>query len=1713
MKITTYLFCSIYLLVSSLLLAQKQNNYWYFGQKAGLNFNSGSPAAPLTNSALLAAEGTATVSDPVTGNLLFYTNGVVVYTKNHTLMPNGNNLYGDSSTLQSACIVPKPGNSNIYYIFTMDAITHFPLQRGLNYSVVDLTLNGGLGDVSAKNVPLEAPMGEALTCTRHGNGTDCWVIAHSYTGNEYHAYLITAAGVNASPVISTTGPTICCESDQLRFSPSGKKLAYITIYDYGFPNMYPGADMCDFDNCTGVVTYNYTLFPQTTFNLGYFTPDFSPDESKFYFQDAQFDLSAGSGVAVQASKVVIAPAPSHFKLGPDGKIYHFTNGHGLITKPNLAGAACNYVPSGFTTLGRASGTSLLSDVPLSVPPTDPSFYLNTTVNNFDCKGNGTSFATINVIGGSGNYSYSWSAVGTNNSTATNLASGTYTVTVTDLGGPGCSVPGSRTISFSIMNDPLSINMLNSTPTTCALNNGSATVAISSGASGSPFTYSWSNGINSISSSSQDKMINMPYGSYTVLATDANGCTSSTSFLVDTFPRPTMNVAVSQPLSCGGTGSVSIVFNNHGTGSSWFVNWLDGYVDPNYYNATGTATRTNMANGTYTVNVTDNGCAPLTAKIIISSPSPLALNPTSVQPGCGNANGGASVNPTGGSGTYSYSWSTGASSQTISALSPGIYSVTVSDGTTCTASTSIILNTNPSPTVNFVGVKNSSCFNGSDGSASISASGGTGILTYNWSNGNTGITALNLPAGNYSVSVTDANGCNAISTISITAPNQINVTIPSVSHTSCGNANGMAAGFASGGSGALSYTWSNGSTGATVTNLAAGTYTLTVLDANSCSNTQSISINTSSIPIISSINAGPILCKGNFTNISVTATGGSGNMTYSWSNGMSSQTTTSIAVGNYTVSVTDAFTCQTTKSIAITEPSGIQILSLTSVNPACGKTNGSISVSAGGGTGTLNYIWSDLSASTGSVLSNIAAGTYTVTVTDANNCNITQSTVISTVSGPSISSATASGILCQGNNTGQVSATVSGGSGLYTYSWSNGSVSITSANASQISNLIAQNYTVTISDAAGCSVLSVINLTQPSVITSSFQTIPVSCFGTSSGSAVVSAIGGTGGFTYAWSNAATGQTASFLSASSYTVTITDANACSSTTNLTLTNPPPLTAPLFTTNNASCGQSNGSIIAFSSGGTGNLSYSWSNGQTGQTNNSLAAGSYTVTITDLNGCIQTASAGVSNTGGPVINKTTQKNLVCMGDNSGTATVFASGGTGTLSYSWSTGTKTKTINFASAATYTITVSDANSCVAISTVVITEPATYVTIDSITAVSASCSQGNGSAVVNASGGTGSLTYNWSNGTVGKTASNLSGIPYSVIVTDNNGCSVYSTTVINQSGGGASLSSSVTNSVKCFSGTGSIKVFATAGLAPFTFNWSNGASTTTGTGTDQQINLAAATYTITLTDNIGCSSTTIETLTQPPLLIVTATSANAKCGIDNGSISLVTSGGSIPYFYTWSNGPSGVSAITGLSAGNYSATISDANGCTATTSSALTSTGSPGSLSVSASEQIITQGNSVSLMAGGAASYTWSPASGLSCATCSNTTANPLTTTVYTVNATDINGCTLSNQVTITVLPGCTGSEKDIFVANIFSPNGDGLNDILKIEGDGLKDIYWAIYDRWGNLLFESSTQSQGWDGTKHGNALEAGTYVYYLKATCLTTNSEVRLKGNVSLVK
>lgn len=348
-----------FLFIQFFLSAQKEGNIWHFGFNAGIDFNSGSPVA-ITNGSLSTWEGSASICDN-TGALLFYTDGVTVYNKNHEIMQNGTGLMGNFSTTQSALIVKKPDSKSNYYIFTLASSED--LSNGFRYSEVDMTLNGGLGAITVnKNILVVTPACEKIAAIKHQNNNDFWIVIHLFGSDTFNSFLLNSSGLNIAPIVSKIGVIILPHQNTLnssangylKCSSNGKKIASANM-------VLSNVEVFDFDNANGILSNAITISGIKGYGV-----EFSPNSRLLYVSNfsnlVQFNLLAGSTESIINSKTIVGSVGvGALQLAPDGKIYKANYGKNaldVINTPNSLGTACNYLENGFDLGGRRAQMGL-----------------------------------------------------------------------------------------------------------------------------------------------------------------------------------------------------------------------------------------------------------------------------------------------------------------------------------------------------------------------------------------------------------------------------------------------------------------------------------------------------------------------------------------------------------------------------------------------------------------------------------------------------------------------------------------------------------------------------------------------------------------------------------------------------------------------------------------------------------------------------------------------------------------------------------------------------------------------------------------------------------------------------------------------------------------------------------------------------------------------------------------------------------------------------------------------------------------------------------------------------------------------------------------------------------------------------------------------------------------------------------------------------------
>lgn len=1156
------------------------------------------------------------------------------------------------------------------------------------------------------------------------------------------------------------------------------------------------------------------------------------------------------------------------------------------------------------------------------------------VNNENC-GNSNGSIDIGVVGGNPPYAYSWS----NGATTQDLASigaGTYNITVTD--NAGCTVYN----TYEVLNiaGTLVLTYGNAMPADCGLNNGSIDIQITGGQP--PYSYLWSNG-----ATTQD-LLNLPVGNYQCAITDATGCSISTPVYQvgsATGGISIINLNISNETCGNGQGSISYGVTGGATPYSYL--WNTGANTQNLINLSG---------GTYSATVTDaNGCSVTTGNLVVQNTAgTLQLNnQTVVNEVCGNGNGAINITVSGGTAPLTYLWNGSIANEDLYGISAGSYSCVVTDASGCQLNINAAVNNNPGTLqVANVILNHEQCGDGS-GTAQIILQGEMAPVIYNWSNGNTTSTINGLQAGTYTCNISDASGCSTLATAVINnSTGNLSVTLSNLSNETCNNGNGSIGITVSGGSPNYTYAWSNGAISQDISGLSAGQYSVTVTDAVGCQ----ISLNNISITSTAgNIFIAPLLiedeqCNNGAGEIRITVNG-QFPFTFLWSNGATTQDIAALSAGSYTVEVTDGFGCSAAATYTVANDVGnLALTGAILTDATCVNPTGAINITVQGDA-PFTYQWTN-GANTED-LSGLGVGGYQVLITDNNGCQITSPvyTINSSPGALSLVNVTSASETC-GNSLGTISPVISGATNPVTWIWNN------SATTQNLSGLSAGVYTATVTDAAGCSIqfsATVQNLPGTLQLSSTVQN--ENC-GQQNGAIDLTVSGAGLPVTYQWSNGATTEDISTLSAGIYTVTVSDANGCQANWNSVVggaSGAPQITTAIITDEN--CSNSQGSIVLTVTGGTSPYTYVW---------NSVAnCCSYTIQMQDsfgdgwnggnLNVSINGTSVG---TFAAVGFGTTSGFNVCQGDqiiitytpgafefentyavtNASGQTILTGGPTPTTGVVYiaagscsASGTGGSTLTNLNAGQYDVTITDAAGCTTSSSFVVNNAPGTLAVSNAVVSPTTCQVPTGSVDITVIGGTAPYTYSWSNGASSQDVLGLSAGTYSVTVSDQNGCTLTESYTITDNTGGFMIAGIVTDD-NCLQGVGGISLAITGGTSPYVFNWSNGSSS------QDIINVAAGTYSVTVLETGGCQITetfTINNITNG--LAGTAVLTNDNCNDGIGAIDLIVTGGSAPYNYNWSNGAVSQD-ISGLNGGTYSVNVTDQTGCSWTDSFVITNSG-------------------------------------------------------------------------------------------------------------------------------------------------------------------------------
>jgi gliding motility-associated-like protein len=1178
------------------------------------------------------------------------------------------------------------------------------------------------------------------------------------------------------------------------------------------------------------------------------------------------------------------------------------------------------------------------------------------------------------------------------------------------------------------------------------------------------------------------------------------------------------------ITCGTNVTVNVADASLGV-----PDWTFG--NGNTFTGTNPPAQTYTVPGVYAITATITGACPSSHSEYVEIYGPLTAIAVSTNESCGACDGTASVTADGGDGIFSYMWNTTATTPSITGLCSGSYTVTVSNATCGTQVIETVVvgsgGVLPFTTSN----TNAACTGDSTGTASITVQSGNTPYTYLWSNGQTSSTAVGLPVGTYSVTATDASGCDTITTIIVSDPPPIiiDASAVTIANASCSGADGSIVGItASGGTGTLTYTWIDGLTNnvgttADLSGIGTGSYTLIVNDANNC-------VATSGPYLVVATTATTVITTGTPTNCyqgcdaTATATAGSGTPPYfySWSTSpaQTAATSTGLCKGTYYVTVTDA-SCS---------PSGIELATngdfsggstgFSSAYYFC-NSGGCLGPEGGYGVGTsasfYNTGFTGVDNTTGSgnfmvINGSTTAGTnvWCQSLAVNPNTNYQLSTWLSSLnpSNPAVLQFTANGIAVG------VTFNAPGGTGTwiqFSETWNSGNnasvtICITNQNTAGSGNDFGLDDISFQECVNSCPSVDSVIIAEPTALSVAPSITDALCFGACDGAASVTATDGTFPYTYAWSSLGNSSTETALCLGAYTVTVTDLNGCDTTIAVFIGEPTVLTLGGSMVAEK-CGKADGEAVATAAGGAPPYSYLWDDVlmQTTQTASGLSAQTYNVVITDANGCTASIPFTIPEIAGPDIDSIVVTTLACAGDADAMATVSVSGLSPPFTYLWDDpGAQiTSTASNLGAGTYSVTATDLYGCDTTQSITIVEPLP-INI-SVSGTDTVCYGQTAPAELNTltTGGQAPYTFTWDNGLPSDDSISMSPAPtvtttYEVVVTDAGGCDDTTSMEIFVS---PPLLANVGDTVICEGEQVNISVIASGGTNDnYTYTWSDGSITSSITL------MPTTTDTFTVVVNDGCSgpvnAMAIVVVGPKPNALFTVACDPNKFYSQFTDASTVGMGSIVAW--DWDFGDATTSTVQNpshdyLSSAQYtvSLTVTTDNQCSDTYYNTIQS--SPTADFTAVPSETTTANPTIEFVDGSSPDVvSWSWAYGDND---SDLTTTPVFSPGSIISHTYDSSGIYAIVLYVTNAQGCIDSalgyvqileEYILFAPNVFTPNGNATNDVFKIVGVGINPDRFEllVFDRWGDLIYQTRDYEAGWDGRANNGSLQAQSDVY-----------------------
>jgi len=1131
-----------------------------------------------------------------------------------------------------------------------------------------------------------------------------------------------------------------------------------------------------------------------------------------------------------------------------------------------------------------------------------------SVLHVSCFGDKKGAIDVIVSGGIPPYTYHWSNGATSQDIA-GLAAGIYTLIVSDAQ----KCPDTLKVEVK-QPEKLSVQLDSIADVLCyGFNRGSVDVTIKGGVQ--PYTYSWSNQINS------EDLRNVPAGEYALLVTDANHCQEIISAEVKQNPLIVRSDEKVQNVDCSGdkTGKIDIAVS--GGVAPYSYAWVSGEK---------TEDLANLSAGTYTIQVTDSrGCLE-TYSTKVLEPSPVSIKLEEVRNiNCaGDKSGAIDISVEGGIKPYAYKWNENlALTEDIGGLSAGMYELVVKDAKNCIKKLNQVI-TEPEPIgVKITDVKNVVNFGESNGAIFLDVKGGISPYIFEWSSGPKTKDIENIPANNYTCRITDANKCVNFISVNIEQPTMLEAEIKKLEHNKCnGEKKGYIDVIVKGGVTPYKFSWSNGELIQDIKNLAAGDYSLTVTDAHGMIKTLKGTIEQPTALVTGIQSVSHNLCFGDRQGIAdINVSGGTPPYSYNWNNGEKTQDIANAPAGNYVVQVIDKNQCLDTLSVAIEQNPILDVKAQETRDIKCfGKAEGLVNIAVTGGVAPYKYSWNNGAITPN--LTNIKAGQYNLKVSDIKGC---QKTLEVSIKEPPLLESNVSEITnvkCKGDSTGSVKLNIRGGTSPYAFQWNNGH------QTKDNSRIKAGDYNVTITDAKGCINALSATIVEPTKLTSSIdKVVNIDCFDESTGAIDVSVDGGIKPYTYKWSNGVTTQNLTGIKAGDYKLTIKDLNGCETGIQANVVQNTPLLASTDKLTHVNCfGLNTGSAEIGVKGGVEPYTFKWNNGAKTKNISKLGAGNYSLLVTDAKSCTATINLSINEPTKFKGKITGITQIRCHNDSNAVVLTSFEGGVVPYNFLWNNKKTIKDIDHLGAGKYTLIASDKNDCKDTLETVIEQPA-ELDLQLLSTANNQCNgEKNGTIDIFVKGSVLPYTYVWSNGAKTQDLSHLQAGKYTISVMGATGCEKSLSTEIKEPEA-LELSIVSTEDIKCFDGNnGKIDLAVKGGVQPYKFSWSNGVTT------EDLVNLVAGSYSVNVVDKQGCRNQTSYQIKQPePFVASLAEVRNINCyGDSTGAIRINKSGGTLPYKFKWSNGDS-IENISNLKVGNYSVSITDAKGCSQNIAASIT----------------------------------------------------------------------------------------------------------------------------------------------------------------------------------